>query len=134
MKNAEAVALANAIAAIQQQGTRAPALFGFGLAINVKRLAPVVESFDEQRKKLAEQFSEKDADGSAVVVTAEGGMQSYKIADEEGFARAFTELSEGTVSVDLHMIPLSVFPEQIEPVLVGMLLPIIETPKEQTSA
>lgn len=93
-------------------------------------MASVIEAFDEERKKMAEAHAEKDADGKAVIETDENDTQSYKIIDREAFDKAFSDLLNHEVEVDLHKISLDSFPSEIEPAFVGALFPLVDEPKK----
>jgi hypothetical protein len=123
MKTVEAIALANAITAIQRNDKPVKIKFGYALAINSKRLAVIFESFEASRKTLVEQYAKRNEDGT--LATVEGDPNSILLEDRVAFEKEAQALLDTEVTVDLHMVSLNDAPDEVEPSILANLMPML---------
>lgn len=110
----ESTAALNELAGMPQRPVVA-----FRIAKAIKFVSGEVTDFDEARKKLLDQFGDKDADGKLVVVN--GSIQLGGREDE--FASAFKSLLDEEVSLppSVKLVKMSEFDSPLKPAL---LLPL----------
>lgn len=88
-----------------------PVNLGYAISRNIKNLQVEVKSYDDERKKLCQRLSAKDANGKPIMIDKGNGTQEYDIsdADKEMLAKEMEELLETETDVDIRMMPESVF-------------------------
>jgi hypothetical protein len=110
----ESTAALNELAGMPQRPVVA-----FRIAKAIKFVSGEVTDFDEARKKLLDQFGDKDADGKLVVVNG-----SIQLGGREAeFAAAFKTLLDEEVSLppSVKLVKMSEFDNPLKPAL---LLPL----------
>jgi len=117
----EAMVLNSAIVAAQGSVKGAKLALGLRLAYNAKQLAPIVESFSENRTKLLDECAKKDENGSPVLV--ENG--NIKLADPNRFNTGIKDMLAEKFDVELKPLDASLFPEAVDADIVGGLFEII---------
>ncbi len=119
MKNEEIHALWQAMQLARN--LTGPQKFGFGLAINRRRLQLVVEAVEEQRQELLTQHAKLDEVGQRQV-DAEGNVM---LRDAEAWRRDWAELMALDSKVELHRIALADWPSAMPAALADALLPLL---------
>lgn len=120
MKTSDAIRLSMALNAVLSRQERAPAKFGYAVAINARRLAHVAEAFESSRRALIEQFGKRGDDGQLVT-----DNETVQLSDPGAFNAAMSDLVAVDVNVDLHTVPIDEFPDELPPALISDLLPIV---------
>lgn len=82
-------------------GKHWPVKLAFAISVNSEAVAAPLKAFDESRKKLAEEYAEKDADGKAVIED-----NQYKIKDPVAFSEAYNELEEMEAEVNITTVKM----------------------------
>lgn len=90
-------------------GKTFPAKLGFAIACNIEKLQRESEHIEKERKKLCEQYAEKDEEGKAVMVESiinNQKAQEYKMTDEnrELFGKEYGDFLETEVEVEIRTV------------------------------
>lgn len=93
-----------------------PVNLGYAISRNIKNLQVEVKSYDDERKKLCQRLSAKDANGNPIMIDKGNGTQEYDIsdADKEVLVKEMEELLETETDVDIRMVPESIFEKIVE--------------------
>lgn len=86
-----------------------PAKLGFAITCNIEELQRELEHIEKERKKLCEQYAEKDEEGKAVTVDSIINNQKtreYKMTDEnrELFGKEYADFLETEVEVGIRTV------------------------------
>ncbi len=104
--------------------------FSYKLSRTIKIVSDELVTFEKERKRLVDQFGERDEKGR-LVEKKEGAQTSYTMKDKEGFNTAFEELSNQDVELNIELIKLEEFGEvKVTPMDLLGLAPILDTPSE----
>lgn len=117
MKNNEIVAAYNSIMAVMEKKEKYPVKFSYALTRNLKILEGWVKTFEEERKKLLEQYAEKNEESKEVKIAAE---------HQDVWERDMKELLEIEVEIKPHTLSVDDLPENIEPAVLYSLDFMIE--------
>ncbi len=116
----EALALGIAMQKLQTEGVPRSIKLGYALVINTKRLKDIVETFEESRISLLKKYGEKDDKGDLLLNDG-----NVTIKDMNSFNEEFMSLQRSEVSVELQKIKLDDLPSELDPMVLGSLLPMI---------
>lgn len=97
-----------------------PSKMSFAISCNIEKMQKEMEHIEQERKKLCEQYTEKDEDGKAVMVSSiVNGREAkeYKMNDENrnAFSEEFEELLDTEIDIDIRTVKTEVI-EQCEKV------------------
>jgi hypothetical protein len=115
----DALALNVAIQRLQGDGQPRPVKFGYALAINSRKLKDVIDSFEESRQVLLNKFG-KHTNGELVVENS-----NVVLEDQAGFNRAFADLHNTEVALELHKVKIDDLPAELDAAIVNALFPMI---------
>lgn len=105
--------------ALARMGGRTfPAKLGFAISCNIEKLQQESEHIEKERKKLCEQYAEKDEDGNCVMVDSiinNQKMQEYKMTDENRklFGKEYDDFLDTEIDIDIRTVKQEVI-EQCE--------------------
>lgn len=106
---------------LARMGTKTfPSKLSFAVSYNIEKLQKESERIEKERKKLCEQYAEKDDDGNPVMVNSVvngNTVKEYKM-DEDGrkaFGEEYDALLDTEVSVEIRTVKTEVV-EQCEKV------------------
>lgn len=90
-----------------------PSKMSFAISCNIEKLQKEAERVDKERKKLCEQYAEKDADGNPVMVDSIiNGKETkeYKLdsAGMKNFTEEYESLLETEVDMDVRTVKMDV--------------------------
>lgn len=108
LKTSEVLNMAQAFAAMS--GRSVPIKLSYAISVNSRRIAPITQAAEDQRKALLIKVADKDENGKPVTAN-----NQYVFADPESFAAPWREIMDELVEVDLHMVDFASLPETIEP-------------------
>lgn len=80
-----------------------PVRVAYAINLNIHKMTPIVESFDEARMDLIKKYAEKDANGE--YITDKDG--NIKISNAAEFKELISEAMQEDVSLDFKKIELS---------------------------
>ncbi len=92
-----------------------PSKLSYALACNLEKLQREAERIENERRKLCEQYADKDKDGEPVMVDSViNGMktQEYRMSDEN--RKAFTEEYEALLDTETEICIRMVKREEVE--------------------
>lgn len=86
-----------------------PTKLSFTIACNIETLQREAERIEKERRKLCEQYAEKDSDGNAVMIDSiiDGKKRKeYKMSDEnqKQLEREYNDLLDTEVEVDIRKV------------------------------
>ena len=124
MKMFEAINMAVAINQIQADtSTKLPTKVGLLLAINGRKLADIVKSFEESRQVLAEKFGKHNEDGE-LERDAQGGVP-IETSNIKAFTEEMNELNQFEVEVAVSKVGIEAFPAELQAGYIAGLYPMI---------
>lgn len=100
IKNSQVVSFINGTLAIQEKSL--PIKIGYAIRKNLKMMEPIAAAYEEERKKILDEYAEKDGNGEYVVKN-----ESYVILEQKAYEAEMQELLEITNELELHKIPYS---------------------------
>jgi hypothetical protein len=91
------------------QSKKFPVKISYAMSKNLKNLSDEFNSFENQRKKLCEEYANKDGMGKPIVVENADGSKLYDMAEEtlEEFGKELNSLCEMEVDVDISEASIS---------------------------
>ena len=106
IKNQEIVNFANTILGDKHL----PVRISYAIHKNAASIEPALKAYDEVRKKLIEQYAEKDGEGKPII--ADG---KYIIENAEAFNADMAELNTEEVEIEVHKVSVSEFEKLDDP-------------------
>lgn len=80
-----------------------PVQLSYAISVNLAKIKPILEVFNEHRMKLVLEHCKKDENGNPLVED-----DCYLFEDVAAWNKAITELNQAEVEVDLTTVPIEV--------------------------
>lgn len=101
MKNFEVQVLLSGLQQVKE--VKLPGKISLAIIKNINKLADCQKNLEEVRKKLIEQYCEKDENGQPIL-EGEGEVKSYKMADIDSFNNEYVSVMEQDADLVLDKI------------------------------